>query len=71
VSEQENINLIDGQPVSEYGYLTYQLWKQEGFRMFYTLALALIFNVVIFSGAFAGIIFLSHSFQCEVQGASQ
>lgn len=64
--QQENTNLIDGQPVSEYGYLTYQFWKEERFRVFFALTLALIFNVAIFtSGAFVAAAFLSHSFQCE------
>ncbi len=71
MSEQENINLIDGQPVSEYGYLTYQFWKEERFRVFFVLTLALIFNVAIFtSGAFVTVVFLSHSFQCEARNGS-
>ena len=68
--QQENTNLIDGQPVSEYGYLTYQFWKKERFRVFF-LTLALIFNVAIFtSGAFVAAAFLSHSFQCEGRNGS-
>lgn len=69
--QQENTNLIDGQPVSEYGYLTYQFWKEERFRVFSVLTLALIFNVAIFTSvAFVAAAFFSHSFQCEGRNGS-
>lgn len=45
--ELENINLIDGQPVSEFGYLTYQFWKSE---LKQTLFLV-VFSLSLFFGA--------------------
>jgi hypothetical protein len=68
--EQENTNLIDGQPVSEFGYLTYQFWKEERFRVFFILSLAL-FNAAIFiSGGLVVVAFLSHHCEVKAYGSS-
>lgn len=68
--DEENTNQIDGQPVSEYGYLTYQFWKGERFRLIFSILIfALCGTAILSSGALLTASYLSHA-QCEVHRGS-
>jgi len=64
---EENTHQIGGQPVSEYGYLTYQFWKDEKNRLTLVFLTLVVCNAAIFCGAALVVVsYFSHT-QCEVQ----